>query len=850
MRDVTTEGTTPCGAPAGALPSEARRSDHGWVGAVWVRARSLLRRRVAGTLVLVALIGLAGAVVLAGVTGARRSDRALPGFLARQHPPDAVVYVANELQGGTGSVSMQAELGALRRLPDVEQAARAAPFVVGGPGARRQFALGAIDPEAESFLGAPIVVDGRRPDPARPDEAAIDEELAERAGAGVGERMRVSLFRAAQAEEAIAGTAVPEGPEIGLEVVGTVRYPHDLVPTRVDEDSDHVDHADLYLTPAFWERHGPDLATVGLGVAVRLADGRQDVDQLRADARRLFGDLTFVDEIDPERGVASVPLDGVRRAVDLETRALQGFAALVAVAAFVLVGQALARQVSAESGDDPVLGAVGMTRRQVVAAAVLRAAVVATGAAVVAMAGAVALSPLTPLGVARRADLSPGVHVDAVVLALGGLGLVVLVCARAAAAAWWATAATGRRAGEGRLPSRGLWRRVAAGPLPLSGRTGLALALQRGRGGRAAPLGGAAAAAVVAVVAVAAAAAFGSSLAALRDEPEGYGATWDLAVGNPASVEQAEADADRLRVDTAVEAFAGLGVEDLLVGEEQLGVSSLVMFDGQGRVPPLVVEGRPPEGPDDLALGGQTMEELGLDVGDTVVVGLQDFEPQPFRVSGQVVLNSAELDDEIDNGVGALLTAAGHRRLAPAEVTEVAQPQSFVVRFARGVDREAAVDRLAEAFPRSLLRPGPPSQVQNVFRVASLPAVLAGVVAVLGTGAAAHAIAGTVRRRRRELAVLSGLGFVRRQVMATLAWVATGFAVVALVVGLPVGVALGRWAWRATADALWVVAPPEVPVWALALVPVAALAVVNATALVTRSATGRRPAAEVLRAES
>jgi hypothetical protein len=97
--------------------------------------------------------------------------------------------------------------------------------------------------------------------------------------------------------------------------------------------------------------------------------------------------------------------------------------------------------------------------------------------------------------------------------------------------------------------------------------------------------------------------------------------------------------------------------------------------------------------------------------------------------------------------------------------------------------------------------------------------------------------------------MLSGLGFVRRQVSATLAWQASAVAAVALVVGLPVGVALGRWSWRLTADALWVVSTPEIPVAALALVAVAAVVVVNAAALGAAALVRRGSPSAALRAE-
>ena len=48
------------------------------------------------------------------------------------------------------------------------------------------------------------------------------------------------------------------------------------------------------------------------------------------------------------------------------------------------------------------------------------------------MAGAVVVSPLMPVGLARQAEIAPGISVDAVVLIPEFLAIVVLVAAVAA----------------------------------------------------------------------------------------------------------------------------------------------------------------------------------------------------------------------------------------------------------------------------------------------------------------------------------------------------------------------------------------------------------------------------------
>ena len=97
--------------------------------------------------------------------------------------------------------------------------------------------------------------------------------------------------------------------------------------------------------------------------------------------------------------------------------------------------------------------------------------------------------------------------------------------------------------------------------------------------------------------------------------------------------------------------------------------------------------------------------------------------------------------------------------------------------------------------------------------------------------------------------MLKTLGFTRRQVSASVAWQATTFGVVALVVGVPVGIVVGLWAWTTLADDLGTVAEPIVPALALCAGVVLVLVIANLVAFVPgRLAAGLRPAS-VLRSE-
>ena len=137
----------------------------------------------------------------------------------------------------------------------------------------------------------------------------------------------------------------------------------------------------------------------------------------------------------------------------------------------------------------------------------------------------------------------------------------------------------------------------------------------------------------------------------------------------------------------------------------------------------------------------------------------------------------------------------------------------------------------------------------NFGRVDNMPSVIAGLMTLLAVAALAHALVTAVRRRRVELAILKTLGFSRAQLRGTVAWQASVLTLVAVVVGLPIGVAAGRWAWRVFADQLGIVFVPVVPVLlVVALVP-AALLLANLVAAAPGYLAARTRPANALRAE-
>ncbi|HEV2809287.1 MAG TPA: FtsX-like permease family protein [Acidimicrobiales bacterium] len=184
-----------------------------------------------------------------------------------------------------------------------------------------------------------------------------------------------------------------------------------------------------------------------------------------------------------------------------------------------------------------------------------------------------------------------------------------------------------------------------------------------------------------------------------------------------------------------------------------------------------------------------------------------------------------------------------HTLLGEAEGT------TFPADYAAGVDPDDASAALQADWGKTVLRWVPPDQVENLRQVGGLPRVLAGVVAILAVSTLVHTLVTSVRHRRSDLAVLKALGFSRRQVWATVAWQATTLAALALLAGLPLGLAGGRWAWRLVAESIGTPAGAVTPIVAVLVTVPAVLATANLLAVLPARAAARVRPAVVLRSE-
>jgi ABC-type lipoprotein release transport system permease subunit len=380
------------------------------------------------------------------------------------------------------------------------------------------------------------------------------------------------------------------------------------------------------------------------------------------------------------------------------------------------------------------------------------------------------------------------------------------------------------------------------------------MALEPGRGRSAVPVRTTIAGCALAIGAVVAALTFASSLDHLVTTPRLYGWSWDVRVETGADTTAQTVALQRKVTDTFDRSRLAAGYSTSVISRldvDGITVTALGVAHQRGNVGPTIVSGRAPRQRDEIALGAKTLDRIGVGVGDTVHVRRDSGGvARAFKVVGRVVLPGLGTypgSDKTALGEGALLQRAELRKLGPDF-----GPGPLLVRLAPHASRAQlarALSQPADSTSVQVVGLQRPSDIVSYEHVRSTPLVLAGALALLAVATVAHALVTAVRRRRRDLALLKTLGFTRGQVSKSVAWQATTLAIIALAIGVPLGVVVGRWSWTALADDLGTVAEPVVPVLALiAALPIVAL-IANAVAFVPGRVAARLRPATVLRSE-
>jgi hypothetical protein len=806
------------------------------VGAVVMVLRGRFRQYWKSWLALGLLVAVAGGFVLTTASAGRRTADAFPGFAAR-HGYDAIAY----------SQVRQPKLAALPHVSSVTEVPVTVSGSVGCASCRKPI-------DTENFLVNEVpagqlprlaaLLSGRMPRQSDPDEVLASFTLARDNGVRVGSVLRVQLGTPAQ----LRGDpkARPDPSPVmhpALRVVG-------IVAAESEFPSGAGPHYDLYATTAYAAQVNQRAGRLWT-YYVRLTHGDADLADFDGGLRSLGIYGTYdLDEA----------ADTVQASIRPQVIGWYVLTGLAALAALAVIGQAMARQTAAERADHPALSALGVRPREFVRLALLRALLTGAAGAAGAVLITVLASPLTPVGEARLAVPSPGrMSFDLAVVLPGALAVLAAVIAMSVwPALRHARLLSGRPQWQPASVTVAAGRAAAQAGLPAPALIGIRHAFERGRDRQ--PVGTAVLGTVMAVAALCATAVFGTSLTHLVSSPELYGAPFQAyfaSDGTPGS--QGVVNGPLLKSltdDRAMKQITlGAFVEVNVNGKH---VRTVAMTPRRGAALLSVLDGRLPRGDRDIMLGVATMRATGARVGGTVRVTVPDPDGKPhvasFHVIGRASLNAGT--GGLGNGAvmttSAFVSAqcpAGPRQSACRDSVENGLATVVLVRAAPGTAGSAALARHTGTYPTLTYRPAEPTVLVNFGESVNFPLLFAVALSVFGAATLLHLLLVSVARRRAEAGLLKALGFVRRQVAAAVCWQATMVALTGIVVGAPIGIAVGRVLWRVFATNFGVV--PVAVVEPVLIVALAAgvLAVANLLAAVPALLAARSDPARLLRAE-
>ncbi|HTZ29583.1 MAG TPA: FtsX-like permease family protein [Streptosporangiaceae bacterium] len=830
---------------------------------VWLALRADVRRRWRALVSLALLLGLAGGVVLTAAAGARRTDTAYPRLLSWANAAQVEV---------TPGESDPAYFTALARLPQaaavetVNQYTVALPVPHGTPDSQVQ-ALSSPDGAYGASVDRVKIMAGRMFSPTAADEAVIDPQLARMEHLRPGDTLRLL---------GIPGNT-PQGPSLKsafplqFRVTAVAVFDNQVVPVTATNSLPLV-----LFSPGFTRTSAANKTFYLAEGGVRLRPGVDPaafITTAKAVEKRYpqaEGDFTVFVNLSSE-------ITSTERGIRPEAVALAVFAALAGLIALAVLGQLLARQLALDSAEFPVLRAVGMTRRSLLALSATRLALVTVAGGVLAVAIAVAASPLMPIGSAGLAEPDPGIQADAAVLVIGFAVIAALPLALLARPAWRAVShAMGPLGVAEPAPGRtrpSVLAATLASAGPVTSGIGVRMALEPGRGRTAVPVRSALAGTVVAIAALVAAAIFGASLTGLVGTPGRYGQNWDAELNTGFAAVPASFAARVISAVPGVARYAEGSTGQLSVDGQivpAIGIDQPSGSAGQGDDGGYLtmLGGRAPADQDEIALGAQTLRALHARLGQTVRVAVTlatgiagPRTERTMRVVGVTVFPDFGLQDlsDTDLGTGAVVSPALLSSIQPNTgcVQGVTCYDFFLLRYRPGTDTSAAADRLLAAVAADgcpfgacmVTSSQQPGDIRDYAAISGTPLALGAVLAVLAVGTLAHVLLTGVRRRRRDVAVLKTLGFTRSQVHGVVAWEATALAVAALLIGIPVGVIAGRWAWALFANAAGVASQATVNVPLVLLAIPVTLLLANVIAAWPGWTAARLRPAQVLRTE-
>jgi hypothetical protein len=828
----------------------------------WYRNRVGLRRRLTGLVTITVLIGVIGGLALASVAGARRTESSFPTYLASTNPSDVALFSTYDDPGLGVTTGYDPRLQKqIARLPLVQRMTTGIIFdgdinLNGVKGIHPHALAGETPPTVVgSFDGEFADVDrvslvaGRLSDPHRSDEAVMNVQAAQELGVTIGSVVQIPFYTNAQAR-----LQTPGKPFLVLKVklVGEVALANNIV----ESDFDALGAPTVIFSSALTRL-----------LAAKCATGTETFLQVRGGDRNVKRVVAEVDRIDPNSEafggfqLTSGYVPAVQQAIEPEALALAVFGGIAGLAAILIVALMVGRILRVDADETNTLRALGASRRTLRADQLLSLLAAILVGGLLALVVAISLSSLSPLGPVRPVYPDPGVSFDWTVLGFGFLCLVGLLGA-------FSVLAANREIGRltstriSRAMKREPWlaRTSANSGLPVSAVAGVRFALESGEGRTATPVRSAIVGTVLAVTVLVTTLTFGASLDGLVSRPSLYGWNWNYAIlAGFAGAEDmaAHQSATILNRDRDIASWTGAYV----VGAKLDGQSVAMLSESPGaRVAPPLLSGRGLASSDQVVLGSATMAQLHKHVGDTVTFNNGVSKPKSLVIVGTATMPAIE--DQLGMGSGALVATSDFpTSLLNVQDAAIPGPNVFLVRTRTDVSASSAYQSLQKVNREINAIPGDgglaggvvkvlrPVEIVNFRSMGTTPTIFSALLALGAIAALGITLGASVRRRRRDLALLKTLGFKQRQLASAIAWQATVAAVFGVVIGIPFGIVIGRELWQLFARSIDAVPDPSIPVLSLVVVGVGTVVFANLVAAIPGRIAARTSTALVLRTE-
>ncbi len=821
----------------------------------WYRSRVTFRHRRSGYLAIVLLVGLAGGLATGSIAAARRTQSSFTELLARTDTSGlgaAVAFYNPSAGSGSGYYP-----GLIRRIEDlphvgaVESEVGLGLLPLGANGlpipAANWYATGSVN-----GLGLQqdrlIIAHGRLPRWHSADEFVLDSATAKAWDMHLGEVVTFGVYTDAQSVGNPSGLRPRYRITARVVGVGTTSAAN-LVADQFDTDAG--ESATVLFAPALTQRLLGCCADDTI-VGVQLEGGNRYDGVVASEMTRLLPKGVPFSAV-----MASAVIAKAERAIRPESIALAVFGGIAGLAALAIAGQVIGRRLWLDAEDLTVLRALGAGPAMTSADALIGVLGAVLAGSLLAAAVAIGLSPLAPLGPARP-YLPVVVNVDWTVI---GVSLLLLVVALSGVSLAVVYSATPRRAWDERhrAGNRGsvLVRAATAAGLPVPALEGIRFALEPGRGHSAVPVRSAILGALMAVLVVTATITFGASLTTLVSNPPLYGWNWDYALfaggGDiPAQV------GPLLNQDHLVAAWSGVYFGQLDIDGEPVQVMGA---NPGATVAPPVLSGHGFDSGDQVVLGNLTLAALHKRIGEKVEVSAPGTRPTQLLIVGTATMPAigGTGSTHMEMGDGAVLD---YQLIPAAQRNLYDQPQpgpNAILMRARPGTSKATVQRSIDAIATKLgggggggpplLGAQRPAEIIAYRNLGATPNLLGGALATGAAIALGFTLVASVRRRRRDLALLKTLGFTNGQLAATIAWQSTVAVGAGTIVGAPLGVALGRSLWELFAQEIDAVPDPSVPVLPVLLIALGALVLANLVAAVPGRIAARTPANLALRTE-